>query len=311
MPFTQTLPKPCLPFLNLPLMNYSFYWAHQTGCRRFVFNTHHLPQKIKTQVEHLKPFAEQINISSEVEQILGSGGALWKAKEWLKDDAFLVANGDEVLLTDPNKGLKNLYNQFQQQETLCTLLTCDHPDLLKKFKAVWVNKAGEVRGFGLKPPESELELKPVHYTGYKIFSPRIFDFLPPGESNIFYDVLVKAMASGEKVTHHHLSSDLWFETGDFSSFLSASLEVSQNHWSPLKNIHSFFNQNLEKESLSPSDHLIFHKGQRPPASWKLKGLNVIGKDNIFTGQIDLENTFVVDRAKTLTAKKNYSNTFVF
>ncbi len=310
-PHTEILPKPCLPFLNLPLMNYGFFLAHQAGCENYIFNTHHWPEKITSQINAFKKYSQTIDVSSENHKILGSGGALWKAKEIIGHNDFLVANGDEILIGPETNILGSLYAKFKKDQALCTLLTCDHPDLLKKFKAVWVNAQNEVCGFGASAPkDSKEKLTPVHYTGYKIFSPRIFDHLPPGESNIFYDILVKAIQKGERVTHYHLTQGHWYETGDFTSFIEASRDVSKHQWMNLQKIHSFFGQKLAKESLGGTDHIVYHQNERLPKNLKFQGMNCVGRAVIFNTQPDINNCILVDGAR-LKEDLKYKDTFIF
>ena len=217
-PFSKKLPKPCLPFINLPLMNYGFYLAKKAGFNRFLLNTHHLPEKLKFYAKKLQARCSSLHISTE-DQLLGSGGALWKARKFLeKEDYFLVANGDSLLIPGDDRGFPNGFVSFKKRGTFAALLTCDHPEILKSLKPVWADRRGNILGFGEKLPgkdripvfQSHGEsndfigdtyekdgLKPLHYTGYKVFSRKIFDFLPEGPSHIFSDVLTKAMASGK------------------------------------------------------------------------------------------------------------------
>lgn len=330
-PFSQKLPKPCLPFINLPLMNYGFYLAKEAGFNHFLLNTHHLPEKLEFYSEKLKDHCLSLHVSRE-EQLLGSGGALWKAREYLeKEDYFLVVNGDSFLVPEDNGILNQLIGQFQRDQSLCTLLTCDHPELLKSLKPVWADEEGNVQGFGeklsvLNPVFISWELsfekkaivadiyekyrlKPVHYTGYKVFSKKIFDFLPEGPSSIF-SVLMKAMASGEKVSHFHLPRAFWYETGNFHSFLEASKDVSQTHWSWLLGVHRFYNQFLaKKEKPEKKDSLIFFEDEFLKSFPSFTGFNVMGRHVKFSSETVLENTIVANHCH-LSENENYKNKFV-
>lgn len=237
-PMTNETPKPCLEFAGFPLLNYGFFLVQQAGFKNFVFNKHYLPEKLENHLQTLKPLCDSLEISDETEKILGSGGAIWKAKEFLKDqDYFLIANGDEVLIPQESNVIGKLINEFKKDQALCTLLTCDHSELLKTLKPVWVNDKKEIVGFGMDQPTGNP--KPVHYTGYKVFSTRIFDFLPDGESNIFYEVLIKAIQNGEKVTHYHAPMD-WYETGNPTDFKNAENETLKNHSAYLSKMKEFF-----------------------------------------------------------------------
>jgi NDP-sugar pyrophosphorylase family protein len=238
------------------MMNYGFFWAHQAGYKNFLFNVHHLPEHIHDQTRQLQSLCRSIEISDETQQIMGSGGALYQARSFLKNhDYFLVGNADEVMLPQNPQVLTQLTAHHLHQDPLCTLLTCDHPDLLKKFNGVWVDSHGHVQGFGKEGPRPGL--KPVHYTGYKVFSKRILDYLPAGESNIFYDVLVNAISQGERVAHLHINELNWFETGDLQSYLDASRIIADRHMELMQPLFSFYKLSISKQTNQRDEPLIF------------------------------------------------------
>ena len=290
-------------------MNYGFYLAKQAGFEDFLFNTHHLPQEIERYAEKLRPMAQTLNISSENNEILGSAGAIWKARDLLKNhDYFLVANGDEILIPTDPKVLKHLVSQFHNDNSLCTLLTCEHPELLKTLKAVWVDKNNHVQGFGMDKPRDDL--KPVHYTGYKVFSKKILDLIPPGESNIFYDVLIKAIAQGSTVTIHHLENCHWYETGNFNSFMEAGQTIVQDHLGVLNEIQNFFGQSIEVIRDDQGNQLVIPGNTPPPKELVFRGFNVLGANVKWQGPAVIENVVVCDQA-TINANADLKNTFVF
>jgi NDP-sugar pyrophosphorylase family protein len=287
-PWTNTCPKPALPFLNLPLMNFGFQLAHEAGSSRFLFNLHHLQGKVRQTALRLKPHCEDLAFSDETDAIQGSGGALDRARVKLKKESyFLVANGDEILV-DPSKPLARLQETFFKDRPLACLLTCDHPELLKKFNAVWV-KNGLVKGFGKVAPEPEC--RPVHYTGYKIFDREIFSFLPSGPSNIFYEVLVQAIAQGEKVTHCHLGTTGWYETGDPESFLSACHTLALKQQVALQRVHHLFGSELSfVTGKTDADILVCHPEDLSHAkSLHWQGLLVLGQGARIHGEHQLQN----------------------
>lgn len=239
-PYTDHCAKPTIPLLNLPLAYYGFYLAVKGGFQNFLMNKHHLPEQIEDLATQLRPFARKVETIDETKALLGSGGALWNARDVLKNhDYFLVANGDEVLLPQDETILSELFHHCKTTQSLCTLLTCDHPELLKSLKPVWVNSKGMVKGFGMTAPKESLQ--PVHYTGYKVFSKKILDWLPEGESNIFYEVVTEAIKKGEHVSHLHLPKAIWFETGNPAAFATASEELQKNHITRMKERFEFFN----------------------------------------------------------------------
>jgi mannose-1-phosphate guanylyltransferase len=235
-PHTNHRPKPAIPFFGLPLCFYSLYFLRKIGCLDVAVNLHHMPEKMQALLKHKDVSDFRFSFSLEKDQPMGSGGALYYAKNNLQGvDSFFAINSDEVMIPPSANILESLRAHHQKTQSLATLLVTDHPDLLKTLKPVWINQEGVVRGFGNKPATSET-LRPVHYTGYKIFSKDVLPLLPTGESHIFHDTLVPSMKTGALVNTFYTDC-LWWETGSFASLLSATgdairlvHENSNNHF---------------------------------------------------------------------------------
>ncbi len=254
-PYTDYYAKPTLPLLNIPLAYYGFYLAAQGGFKDYLMNKHHLPNQIEILASSLKDHCREITTVDETEKLLGSGGALWNARDILrKHEFFMIANGDEVLIPTDSKVINKLVRFFNEKKTLSCLLTCDHPELMKSLKPVWVTPDQTVIGFGMDAPPGEP--RPVHYTGYKVFSSKILDWLPNGESNIFYEVLVEAISQGQNIFHYHLDQAEWHETGNPRSFFEASRTLAQTQWAAINQRRQFFGWKPLWKTVDNSKQLI-------------------------------------------------------
>lgn len=219
-PYTHTIPKPCMPFFGVPLAYYSLYLLGQTSCSDVVVNLHHLPEKVKALFEKFPAGHFSFQYSLEKEKPMGSGGALYYAKDLLSgSDSFFAINSDEVFIPSGRDILSRLQAHHLKTQSMATLLVTDHPDLGKTLKPVWVDQNGTVVAFGKQPDQPGL--RPVHYTGCKIFSKDILPLLPEGESNIFYDTVMLAIHEGATINTLH-DTCRWWETGEFGSFLKAT-----------------------------------------------------------------------------------------
>jgi N-acetyl-alpha-D-muramate 1-phosphate uridylyltransferase len=92
-PLTDSTPKALVHFLNEPLVNYQIKKLINFGFDEIVINAHHIAGMIS---EYFKKntFGIKINVIEEAE-ILGTGGGILNAKEFLKnEDFFLVINVD-------------------------------------------------------------------------------------------------------------------------------------------------------------------------------------------------------------------------
>jgi mannose-1-phosphate guanylyltransferase len=220
-PHTLSLPKPAIPFLNIPLAAYSLSFLGDLMIDNLVVNTFHLAEKIEALFQHLPHGAKQVCISSEKGQILDTGGGLKNAQKYFDSSSFAMMNADEVIIPkDPNL-LRKAIETHNRSGAIASLLVMDYPGVGTKFGGVWT-RGLDVLGFG-KEKISGSE-RAWHFIGVQILSPKIFDFLPAGKpSNILYDGLTQALAQGHSVQAIPTECE-WFETGNEKDFVSASVE---------------------------------------------------------------------------------------
>jgi len=274
-PFTNVRPKPCIPFLGLPLFNFPFSVLRQAGCKKFFFNLHYQKELVKKTIIDSLPMGQSLDFFEENQDILGSGGALWNGRQSLKQSPhFFVAPSRPNLISE-------FYDSFKKSDALASLLVTDHPELLKSVKPVWINEYNEVVGFGMDRPSDNCQ--PVHYTGFKVFSSKIFDYLPDGESNIFYDVIVDAISKGEKVTVFRDNELMWSETGNIKSLfksLKLAFEAFKNENHHLLQTLRYFGKNPREYILEDTDggQVLRHKDTFIPTSTELKGYCFFDRD---------------------------------
>ena len=94
-PLTLHRPKPLLPLLGFPMLDYALSWLKQHGHTHIMVNAHHL-------WSHVAHWAHDNNVEIQVElpEILGTGGGLRAARERLAE-RFLIWNGDIISNVSP------------------------------------------------------------------------------------------------------------------------------------------------------------------------------------------------------------------
>lgn len=92
-PLTEKIPKALVPFGNEPMINYQINKLIKFGFNEIVVNAHHFANQI---TDHFKKNTFGIKISViEEEKILGTGGGILNAEQFLKgEEYFLVINVD-------------------------------------------------------------------------------------------------------------------------------------------------------------------------------------------------------------------------
>jgi len=169
-PLTDEVPKPLLAVAGRPLLASVIANLRAAGVAEIAVNTHHLAGQIESFVAGLSE-PGSIRLFHEPE-ILGTGGALVNAKEFLSaGEFFLLHNGDA--LTDLD--ITQLVAAHEGSGALATMvLTGGHENVvLASAEGTVLDILGKT-GAKEKPGS-----RPLTYTGIAALSPRIFDFLPP------------------------------------------------------------------------------------------------------------------------------------
>ena len=111
-PLTDIYPKPCVPFLNVPMGLYPFRFLKSLNVSQITVNQHHLPEKISELYQNQPYFKGPIKFSLEAEKILGSAGGLKKASHLFAkdtDENVLMLNADEIFFGAESDFLAKAY----------------------------------------------------------------------------------------------------------------------------------------------------------------------------------------------------------
>ncbi|OFZ14488.1 MAG: hypothetical protein A2Z20_00670 [Bdellovibrionales bacterium RBG_16_40_8] len=330
-PTTEKIAKPAIPFLNVPLLSYMIYYFEKMGLDNLVLNTHHLPKIVEAaarHVTHKQNYHLQFSFESK---ILGSGGGIKNAEKLLRaKDDFLVANGDEIILFNHNRGFLPLLEFHKKNKALATLLTSNHPHAGKTLGGVWSDSNHQITNLG------EIDLArsgAQHFTGVFVFSPKIFSFMPDGKFHIFKDCLHKAMSSGEKVLSYHDDNLLWLDTSSENDYLQSTREAlavldrSSVHASTLTQILKRFGQNFVQTgnkqwlcpgakftgALDPDSYLFMGPKSEVGPDVKISGFAVI-RDHVTFDHGLIENSVIAQASSNAQTPNliagNYINKLV-
>ncbi len=229
-PVTDLLAKPAVPFLGTPLMFYPAHLLREVGVKDITVNVHWKPAQVENLTKTLNAQGLRTHVSPETCSPLGSGGGIWKARTYLDGADFWVCNGDEVILPRQSQTLERVQAEHLKHSSLATIALMRHPLVGTQFGGVWCDAGKNVLGFGKDRSKFPAATDGFHYIGILLLSPRIFNYLPAGESNILYDAIAAGIAKGESV-RAVVDDYTWYETGNPKDFLHATgdaLELFEN-----------------------------------------------------------------------------------
>ncbi len=230
-PLTIDRTKPAIPFLGKPLVGYVAEYLAKFGIKDIVVNLHHQPESVIDSLGDGSAFGVHIDYTRELPDILGTAGALANAREFLRNDTFLIVNGKIITDIDISAAIET----HKRSEAIATLVLKENHKR-EKFTVV-ETEDGLVRKFGPHAaPVSEAELRdvdhaiptPLMFTGIHIAEPELLDMIPDGQfSDTVTDIYMPFMKNGGKIAAHVAEGE-WYELSTIPRYLDISLAMMRN-----------------------------------------------------------------------------------
>ncbi|MDT3699046.1 MAG: sugar phosphate nucleotidyltransferase [Thermincola sp.] len=171
-PLTCDRPKPMVPVLNRPVMEYAVELLKKHGITDIGVTLQYMPEEI---INHFREGSDyEVNMNYFIEEKpLGTAGSVKNAQEFIKE-TFIVVSGDA--LTDFN--LSEALEFHRAKKSLVTLVLTP-VEVPLEYGVVITEKTGQIRQFLEKPGWGELFSDTVN-TGIYIMEPEILKFIPEG-----------------------------------------------------------------------------------------------------------------------------------
>ena len=190
-PITYTIPKPLIPILQKPVMEFLLELLRQHGFDQIMVNVSHLAHEIEGYFRDGQRFGVDIGYSFEgsivdgelVGQAVGSAGGLRKIQDFntFFDDTFVVLCGDALIDLD----LTAAVAKHKANGAIATVITKKVPkEDVPSYGVVVTDERGRIQSFQEKPSVEEALSTDIN-TGIYIFEPDIFNYIPPNQE---YDI---------------------------------------------------------------------------------------------------------------------------
>lgn len=263
-PVTEEIPKPLVPVLGKPLIYYALEKLKSAGIKEIGINLHWLPEKIK---KYLENFKKDFNFHFFYEkELLDTGGALKNAEKFLKDDQFIVINGDIIL----NFSIKNLIEFHKENKNFSTLLITDN----RCTNNLKISKDGE-----LLFVSNNFSKKYKTFCGIGIYEPDILNLMEKKKFSI-KETWQNSIKNGKKIKTFYIDKENWKECGNVNSYL--------------KTLFFYLKKSGEKNFINRNARIN---------KIELKGLNII-EENVILNDLTLENSVIFPQLKLNKSIKN-------
>ena len=234
-PLTHELPKPMIPILGKPVMEYLVEELARHGFSEIMVNVSHLPERIEQyfgdgrrwDVEIGYSFEGHIDNGEIVSAPVGSAGGLKRIQEFsgFFDDTFLVVCGDALIDLDLTAAMRRHW----QSGAMVSLVVCAVPeDRLPNYGVVVCDDKGRVTSFQEKPTVEEARSNLAN-TGIYIFEPDVLNLIPANcdydiGSQLFPEILDRGLPFNAITLPFH-----WIDIGRLSDYWEASQQLMSGH----------------------------------------------------------------------------------
>lgn len=227
-PLTIDRTKPAIPFLGKPLVGYVAEYIAKFGIQDIVVNLHHQPDSVIEAMGDGSAFGVHIDYTREEPNILGTAGALDNAREFLKDDTFVIVNGKIITDIDIAAAIET----HKKSGAVATLVLKENHKR-EKFTVVDCED-GYIKQFGPHAtPVTKAELRdtehdipvPLMFTGIHIAEPELLEMIPRGVfSDTVTDIYIPHIKQGGKIGAH-VGTGEWYELSTIPRYLDISLAM--------------------------------------------------------------------------------------
>ncbi|MGC6510595.1 MAG: sugar phosphate nucleotidyltransferase [Myxococcota bacterium] len=213
-PLTLTHPKPLMPILGRPLIDYALASLKQANIEHIMVNAHYLWEQVARWAEH-----NTVELQLELPDILGTGGGLKAALPRL-NDKVIIWNGDilcdvsasKLLDACPENGAVMALRHSQNLGKTTPLL---HDNGL-------VTRIGDICSVP-NAPEAIRGGEGHHFTGIHAMARQTLHQIPNGEQCVVrtaYRTLVP-----DKKVNAHLHDGYWLDIGNPSEYWQTLMAI--------------------------------------------------------------------------------------
>lgn len=212
-PMTCACPKPMVPVLDRPVMEYAVRLLKKHGVEQIGVTVCYLPEQIRSHFGAGERFGVQMRYFPET-QPLGTAGGVKQAQNFL-DETFFVLSGDGLTDCDLSAALR-----FHREKKAMATIVLKSAGTPTEYGVAVTRPDGRIRSFLEKPDWSDVLSDRVN-TGIYILEPEALRMAPEGVPVDFSrDLFPRLMQAGLGV-YGYTMQGYWCDIGDVESYLAA------------------------------------------------------------------------------------------
>lgn len=206
-PLTWTVPKPMVPILNRPFLEWMIGHLRGHGIDDIILGLCYLPDRIRDYFGEGERHGVRLTYVRE-ETPLGTAGAVQNVADHLdRARPFFVFNGDVFSDID----LSAMLRFHRERGAVATISLTPVPDP-SAFGVVDHERDGRVRRFIEKPPPGTAPTNLIN-AGTYVLEPTVLDFIPRGQHYMFERGVFPGLLDAGKPVYSWADNSYWVDIG--------------------------------------------------------------------------------------------------
>ena len=224
-PLTDNIPKPLLPILGKPCIDYILTALSDAGIREVFVTCGYRAKDMMDALGDGSRYGLDIKYTVE-EKPAGTAGAV-KLLEKELNGTFVVASGDVLADVDINALIEGHHNS--NAKATMALAKVEHPE---EFGIVGLDKSGMVERFKEKPKKEEVFSNLIN-AGIYVMEPDVLSKVPAGQMYDFSKQLFPMFLESNCLIHGSPLEGLWKDIGRPSDLLDANIRMADRKGSSI------------------------------------------------------------------------------
>ena len=216
-PVTCGIPKPMVPVLNKPVMEYTLELLKKHNITDVAATLAYFPAVITDYFGNGGDFG--IKLKYYIEHTpLGTGGSVKNAEDFL-DDTFIIISGDALTDIDLDKAVK-----FHREKGSKATLVLKRVSIPLEYGVVITDENGKITSFMEKPSWGEVFSDTIN-TGIYILEPEVLDYYKKGDNFDFSKDLFPKLLMDNIPMYGYVSKDYWNDIGDLKVYKEVNFDI--------------------------------------------------------------------------------------
>lgn len=216
-PVTCGIPKPMVPVLNKPVMEYTIELLKKHNITEVAATLAYFPAVITDYFGDGGDFGVKLKYYIE-HTPLGTGGSVKNAEDFL-DDTFIIISGDALTDIDLEKAV-----EFHKEKGSKATLVLKKVSIPLEYGVVITDADGRITSFLEKPSWGEVFSDTIN-TGIYILDPETLAYYKKGDSFDFSKDLFPKLLADNIPMYGYVTRDYWNDIGDLKVYKEVNFDI--------------------------------------------------------------------------------------